>query len=125
MIVGIGTDIVHTSRIKASLDRLGQRFAERILTVDELQQWLDHPRPEVFLAKRFAVKEAASKALGTGLGQGVSWQHISLEHNELGAPRLLLTGQAELRASTLGVSSSHVTLSYEVDTVVAFVVLEQ
>lgn len=125
MIVGIGTDIVHTSRIKASLDRLGQRFAERILTVDELQQWLDHPRPEVFLAKRFAVKEAASKALGTGLGQGVSWQHISLEHNELGAPRLLLTGQAELRASTLGVSSSYVTLSDEVDTVVAFVVLEQ
>ncbi len=125
MIVGIGTDIVHTSRIKASLDRLGQRFAERILTVDELQQWLDHPRPEVFLAKRFAVKEAASKALGTGLGQGVSWQHISLEHNELGAPRLLLTGQAEQRALTLGVSSSHVTLSDEVDTVVAFVVLEQ
>jgi holo-[acyl-carrier protein] synthase len=125
MIVGIGTDIVHTSRIKASLERLGQRFAERILTVDELQQWHDHSRPEVFLAKRFAVKEAASKALGTGLGQGVSWQHIGLEHNDLGAPLLVLTGQAQHRAAQLGVNHLHVTLSDEVDTVVAFVVLEQ
>ena len=125
MIVGIGTDVVHPSRIKASLERLGQRFAERILTPDELQLWQQHARPEVFLAKRFAVKEAASKALGTGLGQGVSWQHIGLDHDELGAPLLQLSGQAEQRALQLGVSRSHVTLSDEVDTVVAFVVLEQ
>lgn len=125
MIIGIGTDIVQISRIKASLDRLGQRFAERILTADELKQWRVHTRPEQFLAKRFAVKEAASKALGTGLGQGVSWQHISLDHTELGAPLLLLTGKAEQRAQLLGVRHSHVSLSDEVDTVVAFVVLEQ
>ncbi len=125
MIVGIGTDIVHASRIKATCERLGQRFAERILTAEELQLWLSHRRPEVFLAKRFAVKEAASKALGTGIGQGVSWQHISLAYTELGAPLLVLTGQAEQRAQQLGVSRSLVTLSDEVDTVVAFVVLEQ
>jgi holo-[acyl-carrier protein] synthase len=125
MIVGIGTDIVHTRRIKASCDRLGQRFAARILTPSELERWLSHRRPEVFLAKQFAVKEAASKALGTGIGQGVSWQHISLDHNELGAPLLVLTGKAQQRAQQMGVSRSHVSLSDEVDTVVAFVVLEQ
>ncbi|MEH6469810.1 MAG: holo-ACP synthase [Halopseudomonas sp.] len=125
MIVGIGTDVVHISRIKASCDRLGRRFAERILTPAELILWDSHSRPEVFLAKRFAVKEAASKALGTGLGQGVSWQHISMEHSELGAPLLILSGQAEQRAKKLGVNCSHLSLSDEVDMVVAFVVLEQ
>ncbi len=125
MILGIGTDIVHISRIKSSCERLGRRFAERILTSEELQQWHSHSRPEVFLAKRFAVKEAASKALGTGIGQGVSWQHISMTHTELGAPLLLLTGQAQQRAQQLGMNHSHLSLSDEVDMVVAFVVIEQ
>lgn len=125
MIIGIGTDIVHTSRISASLERLGERFAKRILTSAELQQWRQHARPDNFLAKRFAIKEAAAKALGTGLGQGVSWQHISLDHNELGAPQLRMTDTALERAQQLGVNRSLVTLSDEVDTVVAFVVLEQ
>tara|TARA_R110001583_G_scaffold58923_12_gene175349 strand:+ start:2107 stop:2484 length:378 start_codon:yes stop_codon:yes gene_type:complete len=125
MILGIGTDIVHVSRIKASYDRLGRRFAARILTPEELEQWANQSRPEVFLAKRFAVKEAASKALGTGIGQGVSWQHISMSHDRLGAPLLLLTGQAALRAQQLGMNHSHLSLSDEVDMVVAFVVIEQ
>lgn len=125
MILGIGTDVVHISRIKASCERLGRRFAARILTADELEIWETHSRPEVFLAKRFAVKEAASKALGTGIGQGVSWQHISMTHNALGAPLLLLTGQAELRAQQLGMNHSHLSLSDEVDLVVAFVIIEQ
>lgn len=125
MILGIGTDIVHISRIRSSCERLGRRFAQRILTPEELQQWDSHSRPEVFLAKRFAVKEAASKALGTGISQGVSWQHISMTHTELGAPLLLLTGQAQQRAQQLGMNHSHLSLSDEVDMVVAFVVIEQ
>ena len=125
MILGIGTDVVHISRIKASCERLGRRFAARILNEDELTLWDTHNRPEVFLAKRFAVKEAASKALGTGMGQGVSWQHISMTHNALGAPQLLLSGQAALRAQQLGMNHSHLSLSDEVDMVVAFVVIEQ
>ncbi|MFT6915076.1 MAG: holo-[acyl-carrier protein] synthase [Motiliproteus sp.] len=124
MILGIGTDVVHISRIKASCERWGRRFAARILTPDELELWDAHSRPEVFLSKRFAVKEAASKALGTGIGQGVSWQHISMTHNALGAPLLLLTGQAMRRAQELGMNLSHLSLSDDVDLVVAFVILE-
>ena len=124
MIVGIGTDIVKIERIAGSCERLGRRFAERILTLEELESWSSQRRPEVFLAKRFAVKEAAAKALGTGLGQGVSWQHISYRHDDLGKPLLELAGAAQQRADQLGVKAVHLSLSDEVDTVVAFVVLE-
>ncbi|WP_421865632.1 holo-ACP synthase [Motiliproteus sp.] len=125
MIIGIGTDIVQIARIDASSDRLGEKFAARILTPDELQQWQEHARPTVFLAKRFAVKEAASKALGTGIGRGVSWQHFHIDHNEWGAPQLRLSDGAAERAEQLGVNRIHLTLSDEQDHVVAFVVLEQ
>jgi holo-[acyl-carrier protein] synthase len=124
VILGIGTDVVHISRIKASCERWGRRFAARILTADELSMWDAQSRPEVFLAKRFAVKEAASKALGTGISQGVSWQHISMTHTALGAPQLLLTGQALRRAQQLRMNLSHLSLSDDVDLVVAFVILE-
>ena len=124
MIVGIGTDIVHISRIKSSTDRLGERFAERVLTPDELVQWRDSNRPDNYLAKRFAIKEAASKALGTGIGRGVSWQHFHISHTDWGAPLLSFSDGAAERAEQLGVNQIHLTLSDEQDTVVAFVVLE-
>lgn len=125
MIVGIGTDIVQIARIEASSERLGEKFAARILTQDEVQQWHQHRRPSVFLAKRFAIKEAASKALGTGIGRGVSWQHFHIDHNEWGAPQLSFSGGAAERAKQLGVNRIHLSLSDEQDCVVAFVVLEQ
>ncbi|RRJ85148.1 holo-ACP synthase [Aestuariirhabdus litorea] len=123
MVVGIGTDIVRIDRIQRSLDKLGDRFAERVLTPDELEQFQRASKPATFLAKRFAVKEAASKALGTGIGNGVSFQHIFVEHDPLGAPLLRLRERALAIASERGASDFLVTLSDEKDYVVAFVVL--
>lgn len=125
MIIGIGTDIVTISRIESVLARQGPRFAERILHPDEWVIFTTHTQPARFLSKRFAVKEAASKALGTGMGQGVSWRDFWVEHNALGAPSLHLCGEAKLLADRLGVVNFHLSLADEQDSVVAFVVLSK
>ncbi len=124
MIVGIGTDIVSVARMKKSLDRNGDKFSQRILHSSELLQLKTVTKSDQFLAKRFAVKEAASKALGTGFAEGVSWQDIYIEHDELGKPILCFSGKALTRAESLGVKQQHVTLSDEREYAVAFVVLE-
>ena len=123
MIVGIGTDLVKLSRIEASIARFGDRFAQRILAPLEFDAYQCHKAPHLLLAKRFAVKEAAGKALGTGIGQGVSWHDISVEHTALGAPKLCLSGCAAKYAAEQGVTSQHVSISDEVGLAMAFVVL--
>ncbi len=123
MILGIGTDIVRVDRMEQALSRYPQRFAARILSARELERFNSHQQPERFLAKRFAVKEAAAKALGTGIAQGVSWQHIDLEHDPLGAPRLCLSDRALALSQQKGVTAMHISLSDEKDYVVAFVIL--
>jgi holo-[acyl-carrier protein] synthase len=123
MIIGIGTDIVKIERMTQALERHGHRFARRLLTASEYELFCRQVRPEAFLAKRFAVKEAAAKALGTGFSQGVSWQHIALDHDELGAPLLILTERAAELQKIKGISLLHVSLADEQDYVVAFVTL--
>ncbi|WP_426417300.1 holo-ACP synthase [Aestuariirhabdus sp. LZHN29] len=123
MVVGIGTDIVRIDRIERSLQKFGTGFAERVLTPAELEEFNKANKPATFLAKRFAVKEAASKALGTGIGDGVSFQHIYVEHDALGAPLLRLCERAKEIAAGRGATDYLVTLSDEKDYVVAFVVL--
>ncbi len=124
MIVGIGTDLIEIGRIERTVERHGERLALRVLAPDELDEYRQTARPARLLAKRFAVKEAAGKALGTGIGQGVSFQDIALTHDELGRPELRLEGAALERSRQLGASRSHVTLSDEQHYAVAFVVLE-
>ncbi len=123
-IIGLGTDVVEILRIEEQAARLGVRFAQRILTPAELAQWRTHKAPSRLLAKRFAVKEAAAKALGTGIGRGVSFQHIELQHNEHGAPRLHLSAGAAARFESLGGRHCHVSLSDERHYAVATVILE-
>lgn len=125
MIVGIGTDLVKLSRIEASIARFGDKFARRILSPQEFILYQSHKAPELLLAKRFAVKEAAGKALGTGIGQGVSWHDIAIEHTDIGAPKLCLSGRAAQHAAQQGVTSQHVSISDEVGLAMAFVVLSR
>jgi holo-[acyl-carrier protein] synthase len=122
MIIGIGTDIVQIARVKSVLERHGRSFAERILCPAELAIFDSKKQPETYLAKRYAAKEAASKALGTGIG-AVSWQDIEVRNNSAGAPLLALTGEAQSRMAEIGASQALVSLSDERDFVVAFVTL--
>jgi|TARA_B110000902_G_scaffold262426_1_gene339282 holo-[acyl-carrier protein] synthase len=124
MIVGIGSDIVKLQRITDTLERLGERFARRILSAEELVQFTEHSNQIAFLAKRFAAKEAAGKALGVGIGQGISWTEIIVINDELGAPRLKFVGEAKALCDRKYVSFSHISLSDEQEFAVALVVLE-
>ena len=125
MIVGIGTDLVTVTRVARVHARFGERFARRVLHARELSAYREAGDPARLLAKRFAVKEAAVKALGTGERGGVLLRDFRLSHDALGKPLLGATGEAEARCRALGVTAMHVSLSDEGDLVSAFVVLER
>lgn len=124
MIVGLGTDIVEVSRIELTIERLGDAFARRILAEQEWNSYSHSNRQTAFLAKRFCIKEAAAKALGTGIGRGVSWQHMWVEHNEQGAPKLCFSGGALERFELLGANRVHLSVSDEQAYATATVILE-
>lgn len=123
MIVGIGTDIVRIARFDAMLDRHGMRVAERILSAAELAEFAGVALPARFLAKRFAVKEAAAKAFGTGFRDGLGLRHISVRHDAVGKPELVFDGRAAELCARLNVGDCHVSIADERDYAVAFVVL--
>ncbi len=121
--ISIGTDILQIQRIEEVVERLGEKFVKRILTEAEQVEYNASSQPTRLLAKRFALKEAVAKALGTGIGRGVSWQDIQLEHNADGAPLVHLSGGALRVLGERGGSRMEVSLADEVDYVVAFAVL--
>ncbi len=122
MIRGVGTDLVLVSRIQAVLGRQGERFAQRILTPEELQRFRDHGQPARYLAKRYAAKEAILKALGTGLAKGMSWQHMRIDNDPQGAPLVVLTGAARQRLEQGGGGRMLLSLSDEREQALAFAV---
>ncbi|ASJ72372.1 holo-ACP synthase [Granulosicoccus antarcticus] len=124
MIAGIGVDLATVSRIARVHRRFGLRFARRFLHESEIPQYLKHAAPERFLAKRFAVKEAAVKALGTGEREGVLLKDFYVQHDKLGKPLLRVSGTAQQLCEQRGITGFWVSLSDEGDTVAAFVVLE-
>ncbi len=123
MIIGIGTDIIQIARLEETIERQGDRFVERILTPVEQAEYERRKRSPVYLASRFAAKEAASKALGTGIGRGVSFQQFEVTNLESGQPVLTLSGHAETLFKQRGGASVHISLSDEKDMAVAFVIL--
>lgn len=128
MIVGMGNDLASIDRIERVLERQGLAFAERILTTNELARFGQFSKPRAkaaFLAKRFAAKEAASKALGTGIAEGVSFQHFEVNNNAKGAPELTLTEVALEKFNALGACRCHITLSDEREYAQAFVIYER
>ncbi|WP_237065569.1 holo-ACP synthase [Microbulbifer guangxiensis] len=126
MIVSIGTDICSYTRIEAAWRRFGDRFVERVLCAPEREAFyqLAVPNRAAYLCKRFAAKEALGKALGTGIGAGISWQDIEVRRRRGLGPQVLLSGEARRRADTLGVGNIHLTLSDEKDFALAFVIFE-
>lgn len=124
MIFGIGTDIVEVARIEASIHEFGDGFARRILAESELASYqLSQIKPR-FLAKRFAAKEAFSKALGTGLRAPATFQNIAVSHDELGKPILILATELQLFLQAKNIIQTHISISDEKNLAAAFVVLE-
>ena len=123
MIAGHGIDLVSVARIEKVLDRHPERFARKILSAPEFRDYVQRGSRVNDLAKYFAVKEAASKALGTGMGAGVHWGLIELTRKSSGAPLLHLHGAAKTRLTHLGGVEGKVSLADEGDLVIATVVL--
>ena len=121
MIYGIGTDIVSIARIAGAIERHGARFAQRILAESEQQAFA--VRPEHFLAKRFAAKEAAAKAFGTGFSDGLCMSDIAVTHDTRGRPLLSFSGRAESLCIELGIGEHFLSISDEKDNAIAFVTL--
>jgi holo-[acyl-carrier protein] synthase len=123
MIVGIGIDLVDIDRIARTFERFGMRFARRILTDGELAR-LTTRDPVSTLAKHFCAKEAAGKALGTGVLGPVGFHQIIIEHRRSGKPELHLVGTAAARMARIGATHAHVTITDERRMAAAVVVLE-
>ena len=123
MIFGIGTDIVHVTRMQESLSKYGDKFARRILTEFEFNEFQDKNNKTAFLAKRFAAKEAAAKAMGTGFSKGLSLRDIGVKHDDAGKPILEFLGVAEKFIQNNNIKQMHISLADERDYAVAFVTL--
>ncbi len=120
MIRGIGVDIIEIDRMAAALSRQ-PRMKERLFTEGERKYCESHARPHVHYALRFAAKEAATKALGTGL-RGMKWTDIEVSRDGKGKPSLELTGPAAERSLELGVSAVYLSLSFTRKNAVASVI---
>ena len=123
-ILGLGTDIVEIARIEGVISRSGDRLAQRVLSVNEWAQYQAHKQPLRFLAKRFAVKEAAAKAFGTGIRGGLAFNQFEVFNDELGKPGLRFFQHAAEVAEKLGVKHVHVTLADERHYACATVIIE-
>ena len=121
---GIGVDVVQVSRIAESLERFGERMRRRLFTEAERAYCERHKDPLPHFAARFAAKEAASKALGTGMSGGVGWTQIEVIQPGGRQPTLNLTGVALERFQALGCTASHLTLAHDGGLAVACVVIE-
>ena len=124
MIVGIGTDLVEIVRVERALERHGDRFARRILVAREYERFTAHRKPAAYLAKRFAAKEAFSKAMGTGIRAPVNWQNLGVVNHSSGRPYFELSEALAEFVLRRGIQSVHVSLTDERGMAAAFVVLE-
>ena len=124
MIYGVGTDVVEIGRIEKALARWGERFALRILCDPELKRFRDHKQPVSYLAKRFAAKEAFTKALGTGIKSPANWHGVWVANLPSGKPELQFSKELNFFLSQRGICRAHVSLSDERGVAVATVILE-
>jgi len=123
MVVNVGTDIVEVARMTDVVERQGDTFAKRILTDDEFQRYQVSQNKAAYLAKRFAAKEAIAKALGTGIGHGVSFQDMNITNNAKGAPEVTLTDGAARVMAEQGAHKVLLSLADERHYAIAYAIL--
>ncbi len=125
MILGTGTDLMEIARVCDSITRFGDRFLHRVFTPAEVEYCHRKGRSAAeSFAARFCAKEAAAKALGTGIAQGIGWREIEVRRSPGQHPELHFTGRAAERIASLGVRRSHLSLSHSRDLAIASVLLE-
>jgi holo-[acyl-carrier protein] synthase len=128
MIIGIGSDLIDIRRVEKTLDRFGERFVRRCFTEIEQKKSDARKNRGASYAKRFAAKEACSKALGTGMAHGVSWKEMGVVNLPGGKPTMRLTGGAEKRLMSLMPAGHkpaiHLTITDDFPLAQAFVIIE-
>jgi len=128
MILGVGTDLANIERIAGVLDRFGDRFRDRVFTPDEQRKAERRKETAATYAKRWAAKEACSKALGTGLRMGIAWRDMSVSNLRTGQPVMQVTGWAAERLAAMTPPGHeaviHVSLTDDHPWAQAFVVIE-
>ena len=124
MIYGVGTDLVDIERVKKILSKNRDGFIERILSEHEQALFANKADSAAYCAKRFAAKEAFAKALGTGIGQVVSFQDLTVRNNENGKPHFIPSEKLRLYLLEKGINQGHLSISDESQNAIAFVVLE-
>ncbi len=125
VIVGIGTDLAEVGRIRASMERYGARFIERICTPAEIAYVERKANKYERYAARFAAKEAGMKAIGTGWRRGVRWQDFEVANLPSGKPTLKLHGVAAEYAARLNARHVHLSLTHTAEMAMAVVILEE
>jgi holo-[acyl-carrier protein] synthase len=124
MIYGVGTDVVEIGRIEKALARFGERFARRILCEPELRRFKSHRLPAAYLAKRFAAKEAFTKALGTGICAPANWHGVWVRNLPSGKPVLEFSEDLARLLEQRKILQSHLSLTDERGVAMATVILE-
>ena len=124
MIYGVGTDIVSIDRIQDIILKNKEGFIKKVLTEHEQALFANKADSAAFCAKRFAAKEAFSKALGTGIGKLVSFQDLTIRNNDDGKPHFIPSEKLRLYLLEKGIKQAHLSISDESQNAVAFVVLE-
>lgn len=124
MILGTGIDVIEIARIAHSIERYGDHFLRRVYTASEIAYCRRKRHGEESFAGRFAAKEAAAKALGTGISFGVTWREIEVAREATGRPLLLLHGRAAELANALGVKHSSLSITHTEAQAMAWVILE-
>lgn len=124
MIYGVGSDLIEIPRVEQALARFGERFARRILCEPELRRFHGHAKPAAYLAKRFAAKEAFTKALGTGIHAPANWHGVWVTNLKSGKPQLEFSPALAMLLQDRGIRRSHLTLADERGMAAATVILE-
>lgn len=124
MIVGTGIDIVEVPRVAQAIERFGERFLRRVFTPGEIKYCRSKRNASERFAARFAAKEAAFKAIGTGVRMGVVWTDVEVRREPGGRPTLNFSGAAAAHAVALGMKRSSLSLSHTAEFATAQVILE-
>ncbi len=121
-VIGIGTDIVEIARIAKMIDRHGENFIGKVFTLEEIRYSTGRAAAVQHFAARWAAKEAALKALGTGWAKGIKWTDIGIQNEGSGKPRLILFNRAKEVAKEIGIEEVLISISHDKSQAIAFAI---